>query len=123
MIQFFLSCIKFKFFNWMEFKMFKTLIITILLCVVASASYAVSAPCASPEEMDEYLLTVFKEEKVWVGITNKSDESQQLTFLYENSDTGGWTIAFHDISKNITCVVSGGESSSHLHKTKKDSKL
>ena len=103
--------------------MFKTFILSLLLCVVASASYAVSAPCASPEEMDEYLLTAFQEEKVWVGITNKSDKTQQLTFLYENPETGGWTIAFHDLERNITCVVSGGESSSHLVVKKKDSKL
>ena len=103
--------------------MFKTFILSILLCVIASASYAVSAPCASPEEIDEYLSTTFKEEKVWVGITNKSDKTQQLTFLYENPETGGWTIAFHDLERNITCVVSGGESSSHLVVKKKDSKL
>jgi|TARA_R110000822_G_scaffold136043_2_gene273588 hypothetical protein len=103
--------------------MFKTFILSILLCVIASASYAVSAPCASPEEIDEYLSTTFKEEKVWVGITNKTDKTQQLTFLYENPETGGWTIAFYDMERNITCVVSGGESSSHVTPKKKDSKL
>ena len=103
--------------------MFKTFILSILLCVIASASYAVSAPCASPEEIDEYLSTTFKEEKVWVGITNKTDKTQQLTFLYENPETGGWTIAFYDLERDITCIVAGGESSSYVTPKKKGSNL
>jgi|TARA_R110000822_G_scaffold81143_1_gene192931 hypothetical protein len=103
--------------------MFKTLILSILLCVVASASYAASAPCASPDKMDEYLLSTFKEKKVWVGITSKSDKTQQLTFLYENSETGGWTIAFYNMEKNITCVIYGGESSTYISTKTKGSKL
>ena len=103
--------------------MFKEFILCILLCVITSTSYATSAPCASPDEVDEYILSTFKEEKVWVGITNNTNKTQQLTFLYENPDTGGWTIAFYDLERDITCIVAGGESSSYVTPKKKGSNL
>ena len=104
-------------------EMFKEFILCILLCVITSTSYATSAPCASPDEVDEYILSTFKEEKVWVGITNNTNKTQQLTFLYENPDTGGWTIAFYDLERDITCIVAGGESSSYVTPKKKGSNL
>ena len=104
-------------------EMFKEFILCILLCVITSTSYATSAPCASPDEVDEYILSTFKEEKVWVGITNNTNKTQQLTFLYENPETGGWTIAFYDLERDITCIVAGGESSSYVTPKKKGSNL
>ena len=103
--------------------MFKEFILCILLCVITSTSYATSAPCAAPDEVDEYILSTFKEEKIWVGITNNTNKTQQLTFLYENPETGGWTLAFYDLERDITCIVAGGESSSYVTPKKKGSNL
>ena len=83
--------------------MLRTLILSILLCVVASASYATSVPCASPDEIDKYLLSTFKEEKVWVGISSKSDKLSNLL--------------------SYTKILSGGESSTYISTKTKGSKL
>jgi hypothetical protein len=100
--------------------MLKILVLSILLFGITTASYAA---CAPSDEVDKYLLLQFKEEKSWVGITDTGNDTQQITILYENPETGGWTIAFNNVSTGITCVVAGGQSSSYLLKSNNGPKL
>ena len=100
--------------------MLKILVLTILLFGITTTSYAA---CAPSDEVDKYLLLQFKEERTWMGINDIDSNKQQITILYENPKTGGWTIAFNDVSTGVTCVVAGGQSSAYLLKSKNGPKL
>tara|TARA_R110000737_G_scaffold111503_3_gene144482 strand:+ start:593 stop:922 length:330 start_codon:yes stop_codon:yes gene_type:complete len=92
------------------YNMFKLFIASILFFGTISTSFA---SCGPPDKIDEFLLLQHGEEKTWVGIAELPDGKQQLTFLYENPKTGGWSIAYFTLESNQTCVVAGGQSSTH----------
>ena len=99
--------------------MLKTLILSILLLGIAFPSFA---QCGSPDEVDTHILLQFKEEKVWTGLSDVGNGEQQLTFLYENPETGSWTIAFYSLKNHQTCVIMAGQSSTHIEAKLKGSK-
>jgi|TARA_R110000764_G_scaffold191580_1_gene276829 hypothetical protein len=100
--------------------MFKLFIASILFFGTISTSFAI---CGPPDKIDAFILEQHEEEKTWIGISELSNKGQQLTFLYENPKTGSWTIAFFTLETNQTCIVAGGESSTHANTKSKGSKL
>jgi hypothetical protein len=99
--------------------MFKILTLSILLFGISFPSFAA---CGSPDKVDNHILLQFKEEKVWTGLSDVGNGEQQLTFLYENPETGSWTIAFYSLKNHQTCVIMAGQSSTHIVAKLKGSK-
>jgi hypothetical protein len=93
--------------------------LSILLFGIVFPSFA---DCSSSDEIDEYIRLQFKEEKIWTGLSDIGNGEQQLTFLYENPETGSWTIAFYSLKNNQTCIIMVGQSSTHKVTKPKGSK-
>jgi hypothetical protein len=99
--------------------MLKIIAVSILLLGIAFPSFAA---CGSPDKMDSYILLQFKEEKTWTGLSDIGNGEQQLTFLYENPETGSWTLAFYSLKNHKTCIIMAGQSSTHISAKLKGSK-
>ena len=59
---------------------------------------------------------------IGTGLSDVGNGEQQLTFLYENPETGSWTIAFYSLKNHQTCVIMAGQSSTHIVSKLKGSK-
>ena len=99
--------------------MLKTLILSILFFEIAFPTFA---RCGSPDEIDTYLNLQFDEQKTWVGLSEISKNEQQLTYIYENSKNGSWTIAFYSLKDHQTCILMMGQSSTYIGTKPKGSK-
>ena len=99
--------------------MLKVLMLSILLFGIAFPSFA---DCGSPDKIDEYIRLQFNETKMWTGLSDIGNGEQQLTFIYENPETGSWTIAFYSLKNNQTCIIMVGQSSTYTGTKPKGSK-
>ena len=102
--------------------MLKTLILSILFLGIAFPAFSAFSRCGSPDEIDKYLSLQFDEQKTWVGLSEVSKEEQQLTFIYENSKNGSWTLAFYSLKDHQTCILMMGQSSTYIGIKPKGSK-